>query len=86
MDRARQPLIEMFQNTLKTNAGWLALVGRAQTEPDRIERQIKAEERLRAVTAADIQALARQYLTANGAVPVTVLPEAQAAPAPKPAP
>jgi zinc protease len=81
IQRARIPLLESFENTLKTNPGWLALVDRAQTEPDRIERQVNVRERLLAVTAADLQAAARKYLTPDRAVEVIVLPELEA-PAP----
>ncbi|MFT4026660.1 MAG: insulinase family protein [Novosphingobium sp.] len=80
IQRAREPLLESFDNQLKTNFGWMTLVDRAQTEADRIERQVKAGERLQAVTAADIQAAARKYLTAARGVEITVLPE-PAAPA-----
>lgn len=78
--RARAPMLEGYQNLLSTNAGWLTYVDRAQTEADRIERYTKAKDRLSAVTAADLQALARRYLTATGGVEVTVLPEGAAAP------
>ncbi len=73
--RARAPLIEGFDNTLKSNGGWLMLVARAQSDADRIDRQLKAPDRLRAVTAAQIQAEARRYLTDAGEVEVTALPE-----------
>ena len=78
--RARAPMLEGYQNLLSTNAGWLTYVDRAQTEADRIDRYTKAKDRLSAVTAADLQALARRYLTATGGVEVTVLPEGAAAP------
>ncbi|MBK6801807.1 M16 family metallopeptidase [Novosphingobium sp.] len=73
--RARAPMLEDFDNALKTNAGWLALVDRAQTEPDRIERYVKGKDRLLAITPAQLQALAARYLTSQRAVEVTVLPE-----------
>jgi zinc protease len=73
--RARAPMLEAYDNALKSNAGWLTLVDRAQTEPDRIDRFVHGKERLQAVTAKDLQALARKYLTPLGAVDVTVLPE-----------
>ena len=68
-------MLDAYDNALKSNSGWLTLVDRAQTEPDRIERFVHGKERLQAITAKDLQALARQYLTPNGAVEVTVLPE-----------
>ena len=73
--RAKAPVLEAYDNALKSNAGWLTLVDRAQTEPDRIERFVRGKERLQAITAKDLQALTRQYLTPGGAVEVTVLPE-----------
>lgn len=73
--RAREPAVEGIDNSLKTNAGWLTYVDRAQTEPDRIERYLRARELLKAITPAQLQALARQYLTAEGAVELNVLPE-----------
>jgi zinc protease len=58
----------------------MTLVDRAQTEADRIERQVNVRPRLLAVTAADVQAAARKYLAPDRAVDVTVLPEAPSAP------
>ena len=84
MLRARAPMIEGFENALKSNGGWLGLVGRAQTQSDRIERHIHAIERLNAITAQDVQAAARTYLTDAGAVVITALPASGPAPA-KPA-
>lgn len=73
--RARAPLLELYDNALKSNQGWMSFVDRAQTEADRIERFTKAKERLSAITAERLQALVRQYLTADGGVEITVLPE-----------
>ncbi|WP_296676489.1 pitrilysin family protein [Novosphingobium sp.] len=81
--RARAPMLEGFENLLKTNGGWLAYVDRAQTETDRIERYAKAKERLSAVTAADLLALARRYLTVQAGVEISVLPESMEAPPPQ---
>ncbi|MDF8335140.1 M16 family metallopeptidase [Novosphingobium cyanobacteriorum] len=80
LERARAPMRERIDATLKTNGGWLALADRAQTKPDRIDRFRTARARLDAFTATELQALARRYL---GAKPVEflVLPEAAPAPA-----
>jgi zinc protease len=75
MNRAREPLLEGLDNLLKSNAGWLSFVDRAQTEPDQIERYAKSKDVLKTISAADIQALARKYLTADGAIEVDVLPD-----------
>jgi zinc protease len=74
MLRARAPLLETLDSTLKTNLGWLAQAEQAQSKPGEIERQLKAAERLRAVTPAQVQAEARKYLAQANAVVVTVLP------------
>ena len=80
LQRARAPMLEAQDNALKTNGGWLSLVDRAQTEPEEIARYLAAKARLEAITAADVQALARRYLLPNDAVEVLVLPEGAAAP------
>ncbi len=73
--RARAPMLEAYDNALKSNAGWLTLVDRAQTEPDRIDRFVHGKERLQAITAKQLQELAKRYLVPGSAVEVTVLPE-----------
>lgn len=75
LTRAREPMLENLDNALKTNAGWLAYVDRAQTEPDRIERYVRSKEALKAITPAQLQAVAKQYLTPEAALEVNVLPE-----------
>ena len=80
LQRAREPLLEALDNALKTNRSWLTLVDRAQTQAERIDRQLKARERLAALTAADVQDMARLYLTPDRAVEVDVVPEGAAVP------
>jgi zinc protease len=78
--RARRPLMESYENALKTNAGWMNLADRAQSEPERIERFNRAKERLAAVTAADVQAMAARYLKPEERLEIVVLPRAAATP------
>jgi zinc protease len=80
IQRARMPMIEAYENGLKSNGGWLTLVDRAQTEPDEIDRYLHATERLMALTAADVQAMAQRYLDPHDKVEVLVLPEGVAEP------
>jgi zinc protease len=80
--RARLPMLESHDNALKSNGGWMSLVDRAQTEPDRIDRYLKGKDRLAALTALDIQAMALRYLDPKQAVEVLVLPEGVDAPKP----
>ena len=72
--RARRPLLEAYDNALKTNAGWMNLADDAQRDPARLARFVSAPDRLRAITAADVQAAARRYLSPEGALEIHVLP------------
>lgn len=72
--RARAPLAEGFDNALKSNAGWMGLTMRAQSEPDHIERNLHAKARLMAVTPQQVQAAAQHYLSDASAVETVVLP------------
>ena len=74
LQRARQPLLEAFDNALKTNSGWLALVDRAQTEPDRIARFEQAKATLTALTPSNVLTAAQRYLDPAGALEVVTLP------------
>ena len=79
--RARAPMLERLGNLLKTNGGWLALIDHAQSQPDRVDRFLKAKTRLDAFTGEDMQALAKRFLAPDKAVIALVLPEGAAAPA-----
>ncbi|MET0179953.1 MAG: insulinase family protein, partial [Novosphingobium sp.] len=73
--RARSPLVEEYENALKRNAGWMGLAARAQSQPERLERFSRARERIAALSAADVLALAKRYLVPGQAVEIVVLPE-----------
>jgi zinc protease len=75
LQRARQPVVEGLQNALKSNAGWLSLVDRAQSESARIDRYLASKSRLLAITAKDVQAMAMRYLEPEAGLEVLVLPE-----------
>lgn len=83
LQRARAPMIEARDNALKSNTGWLALADRAQTEAGEIDRFQKIDERLRAITPADVQAMARRFLVPEEQVEVLVLPESVDEPGPE---
>jgi zinc protease len=80
LQRARQPMLEGYDRALKSNVGWLSLVDRAQTEPERIERYLEAKQRLLTLTGEDIRAMAERYLDPEKALEVLVLPEGITAP------
>ena len=79
MERARRPLLENYDNALKTNGGWIGLTARAQSEPERIDRFFAARQRIESVTAADLQALAARYLAPDAAVEVLARPAGESA-------
>lgn len=73
--RARRPMLEAYDNALKTNAGWMNLVERAQRKPERIERFASGKERVSRVTAADLQQMAARYLAPEQRLEIIVLPQ-----------
>lgn len=73
--RARAPQLEAYDNLLKTNGGWMGLVDRAQTQPDRLDRFIQGRNLLEGLTPQDIQALAVRYLDPAQRLEITVVPE-----------
>lgn len=73
--RARRPLVERLDNMLKGNGGWLALVARAQSDPERNARFLRARALIENVTPARLQAMAKRYLVAGQAVEIVALPE-----------
>lgn len=75
LDRARRPMLEAYDNRLKTNAGWMAYASRAQTEPDRIDRYLTGKAKLAAITPDQVQAMAARFLKPTDAVEVLVLPK-----------
>ncbi|MEP5937322.1 MAG: insulinase family protein [Erythrobacter sp.] len=75
IDRVRRPLIENYENTLKTLGGWMNLAARAQSQPDRLERYFAYPDRLNAITPEQLQAAAQQYLAPHDALEFLVLPE-----------
>ena len=73
--RARQPLLESYDNALKTNAGWLSLADDAQREPDQIARFVAAKAKLAAITPAELQAVAARFLKVGERLEIDVLPK-----------
>ena len=72
--RARAPFLELYDNALKTNRGWMNLVDRAQSEAERIERFSRGKDQLETLTAEELQQLALRYLDPEERLEVVVLP------------
>ncbi len=75
--RARQPLVEAYDNALKTSGGWMNLVDRAHSEPERIERFVNGRSLALSLTPADLQAMAARYLNPDARVEILALPRSQ---------
>jgi len=80
--RARAPLLEALPQNATSNSYWLSLLSRAQTRPELVDagKLDVVEERLRALTVADLVAAAGKYLQDADAREVRILPEPAATP------
>ncbi|MEL7446878.1 MAG: insulinase family protein [Pseudomonadota bacterium] len=75
LNRARQPLLEGYDNALKSLGGWIGLADRAQSESERLNRFVDAPDILRSLTPEDVQSVANRYLDPDQVVEIVVLPE-----------
>ncbi len=75
LDRARQPILEAFDNQLKTLGGWMTLADRAQSEADRLSRFFAAPDIVKQLSAEDILDAAQIYLDPAMAVEILVVPK-----------
>jgi zinc protease len=71
--RARAPMLENATKETRQNAYWLRYVDEAQSEADRLDRIRTRDRLIRSVTAAELQALARQYLADNKTQRIRIL-------------
>lgn len=62
LDRARQPMLENAAKSLRQNGYWLGLVGEAQTDTGKLDRPRTRATVIGSITAAELQALAVEYL------------------------
>jgi len=77
LERARLPARTAARESLRTNAYWLqAVLTRAQEKPEVLDWARSRTADLEAVTAAELSALAREYLGRGRVSRVTVLPGA----------
>jgi len=76
--RARRPMLEAYDNALKTNAGWMALVDHAQSQLEDITRFLEGKAALEKLTGEDIRAAAARYLKPEERLEIDVLPREKA--------
>ena len=60
--RARNPVLESITRSRRENSWWLGIASEAQGKADRLDRIRQQEALYKAITPAELQALARQYL------------------------
>jgi zinc protease len=75
IQRARQPMLEAYDNALKSLGGWVQLADRAQSEGNRLERWFSGPDTLRSITPEQLSAAAKKYLSPENAVEFLVLPD-----------
>lgn len=63
LTRARNPALEAINKSLRENGYWMGYVEEAQGKPDRLERIRERRDLHESITPADLQKLARTYLT-----------------------
>jgi zinc protease len=63
LDRARKPLLESMTKARRENSYWLPYVAEATSEEARLDRSRKSIALVEAATPAELQALAKRYLT-----------------------
>ncbi len=73
--RARKPLLEQLDKQDRENSAWMGVVARAQSEPERLARWRQRKSVAEGISAADLQAAAREYLTEADLVEVRILPK-----------
>lgn len=71
--RARNPNLERVERQQRENVYWLSLVDEAQGNPDRLERHRLRKGLYQALTAGDIQELARKYLAPDKMLAVHIV-------------
>jgi zinc protease len=71
--RARKPILEAFDKSERENGGWIGAVAIAQSKPARLDRRRNRRALLAAITPADLQGLAQQYLTDTALLEVRIM-------------
>jgi len=75
LERARRPLMERFDNRLKSLASWMSVADRAQSKADRLARFDALPAAVSAVDGARLQQAAKRWLVDQQPVEIVVVPE-----------
>jgi zinc protease len=79
LERARKPMVETLLRQQASNDWWAVQLADVQSKPKAAEALATMLTAYKAVTAADVQAAARQYLVDSKAWKLEVVPAAKAA-------
>ena len=74
LDRAKKPAIEELQKNMHSNEFWMGQLSGAQTDPRKLTSLRSALAGIQQVTAEDVQAAAKEYLTPDKAWKLVVDP------------
>ncbi|UTW58273.1 insulinase family protein [Kordiimonas sp. SCSIO 12603] len=74
IERARKPLLEGVQASMKSNNHWLSRISRAQSEPESVQRIKIVEAGWKETTSEDMQELAAKYLQPEKAFIIKIVP------------
>ena len=80
VERARKPAIESLEKALDTNNFWISALAGVQGDERRLKLVREAMPQLQAVTASDVQRVARKYLTDDKAWKLMIVPKPAPAP------
>jgi zinc protease len=75
LDRAKKPAIEELQKSLQSNEFWMGQLAGAQADARKLTAIRSAMAGIQQVTAQDVQAAAKEYLTPDKAWKLVVNPE-----------
>lgn len=76
LDRARKPLLTALEEQRRNNAYWLGtVVSPSQSQPQRLDWARSMVDDFNSATLADLNALAKQYLTAEKAITARITAE-----------
>ena len=74
IERARKPLLEGIQASMKSNNHWLSRISRAQSDPESVQRIKTVEAGWKETTSEDMQELAAKYLQPEKALIIKIVP------------
>jgi zinc protease len=72
--RAQKPLLDRMDTDLKTNTFWAGALPGSTTDPRKLDYIRTRRDQYKAVTVADIQKLANEYLDMNKAIRIQIKP------------